>query len=174
MGLPPPPSVPSFPAGYAPFAADFGNWVTAPLSSCAGGVIFRAQQTTFQAVTAVTWTPLRMTALEDPAGGWDGPDMKWNVPAGYDGWYTVTVGVNVAAGAGLQLQAGLYVSSIPVTMASVPTYSANAGGAFGEAAVFLAGGADWVQPLIWSSANADTDCSTQGRFPFMEIAFEST
>lgn len=173
--LPPPPTVPAFPAGYSAQAADFTDWITGPLWFSAAGVIFRGQQTTPQSTGAHgTWNPLRLTAVDDVAQGWNAGERLWMPPPGYDGWYTVTIGTNVQAGAALQLEAGIAVSGVLIELADVATFSAVMGGAVGEATVYIAGGVDWIQPMIWSSVETTTDCSTPGRFPFMEIAFEST
>ena len=170
-----PPSIPGFPAGYKPVQLDFEKWITDPLAAPAYGVIFRAEQTTAQSTgLAGVWTPLRMTARENPFGGWDGPSMKWTAPEGWDAWYTITVSVNVQQGAAVQVQAGITVSGVLLNLGSSLTYTANMGGQTGEATLFLAGGTDWVQPMIWSSGETDTDCSSNGRYPSMEIAFEST
>ena len=176
------PAVPVFPAGYAPLPADFTTWITSTLGFAAQGVVFRAEQRTQQGTGSggAFTTMVYDTILEDPAGpsgttgfGWNSATNRWIPP--YTGWYEVTIGTNVIATAGSPtIEAAVNLTGVTYELSETPTYSANVGGSFGSALVFCAGGSDYIGAYIMSSATTTTDCTTAGRYPFIEITFEST
>lgn len=175
MPLYPPPPPILIPDGYAPQASDFTGWATRPLGFCATGIAFRAEQHAPQSTGAGgAFTVLDYdTVLEDPFTGWSAANFWWLAP--YDGWYEVLVGANVTATAGNpDIEAALFLSGTQVELAQVPTYSANMGACSGQGWVYAAAGVDTIQGVIYSSATTTTDCSTAGRYPYMEISFAST
>lgn len=168
----PPPAVPVFPDGYAPGPSDFDSWVQAPLGGLTYGVVFRAQQTSNQALSTSGFSTLTFdTVLEDPWGGWNAAINQWSAP--FTGWYAVTVSCSVStASVQLQVAVGLSnVSKYATTDVTVP--GAVLGGSAAWAKVPMSGGNDFITGLAGVSGAASTDVSAPGRYPSIEISFEN-
>lgn len=173
MSLPAPPSTPVFPAGYSPVPADFDSWVQGDLGFLTGSIVFRGKQTVQQAITpAATFVVLSLdTVLEDPYSGWNASLNRWAAP--YTGWYEVTVFSSVATQAVI-LQTAVELTNTQQFIGSGFTQlAATLGGGSTSQIVPMIGGTDYVQAMAWTSAASDTDVSSQGRQPSMEITYVS-
>lgn len=96
MPLLQPPTIPTFPAGYAPTPADFTGWAQNPFSFLAAKTVLRVRQTTAQAMTGSYSIVQFDTVDEDTYGGWSGsPYYFYN--AVVSGWYFTVVTVAFAA-----------------------------------------------------------------------------
>lgn len=177
----PVPSVPAFPAGYAPVAADFTTWVTDPFTYLATPTVFRGQLQASKAVSTYTLMQLD-TILEDPYGGWSATATgsqaaySWLTPAGCSGWYEITLTAFTANPGSTtdQLQALVYLNGSYYAQTS-DSWGVN-GGASGSSGVVplpLLGGVDYVQMYIYSTASVNTP-ATAGQYPAMEIAWLTT
>lgn len=174
----PPPVVPVFPAGYAPYAADFDQWYdTAGFFQ--NRVVFRGRQTvsatTLPDTGAVTLITID-TVDEDPYNGWSTLAHEWTPPAGYSGWYEVTgtlATVALAAGDEIRpLLGGTYTLDLATALGATSV----AAGAEGWAAVYLVGGQDFVSlagALYNASANVNTSIAA-GSQSSLEIIWLST
>lgn len=175
----PAPLVPAFPAGYPPQQADFTTWWQDTSAFLQNKVVARVSQS----VTATTLPHSGVqtvigfdTILEDPYAGWVGsPFYEWRPPAGYSGWYQVTITVRTGFASGADLY--VYVNT-PALGASAPVgglqlaNSVNAG-VSGTFTTYLVGGQDAVQgvaSLVNSGADIGTSL-TAGQQSTMEVAW---
>jgi hypothetical protein len=172
------PVVPVFPAGYGPQASDFNTWWYETASFFQNGVVFRASQTTTAtslpssgATTVIGYDNI----IEDPYSGWNSGTHSWGPPAGYSGWYQVTMTIRTVTLANLvSIQAhikGTWTYNLTLAQGN-STASAGVSAAFG---VYLIGGQDTVQAagsIGNSGVNVNTDL-TAGQNSTLEITFLS-
>lgn len=183
MALPTDPVVPAFPAGYAPFAADFTTWVTTPLSFLAGPPAFRGQLTNATSIGAgaTVLAPLNSIA-EDPYGGWSAsatsyqPAYSWLCPSGCSGWYDVSLsGLTTASSSTTSaMKAIIYLSGVQYAQVAAGWQpNGHSAGASGGCQVPMLGGIDYVQMYLFSSVAVSTPTTT-GQTPTMELAWISS
>jgi hypothetical protein len=175
-----PPSVPGFPAGFGPQATDFGTWVFRNFAFFQNGVVLRASQATTATTlpdTAVSTKIAYDSILEDPYSGWNASTHLWTPPAGYSGWYQVTVTIRTATLADLvNLQpalAGTWTYGLGILQAQGA--GTPGGGASGTFTVYLTGGQDTVGGacgLYNSGSNVSTSL-TAGQQSALEIVWVS-
>lgn len=168
-------SIPVFPAGYAPLAADFTTWVQDNFGFISAGVLFRAQQTTGggQALTSGGFNVLQYNSvLEDPWGGWTAGTWEWAVPV--TGIYEITVTGMTTASSQWDSGAVRISGTTFVQGEDALCPSGTAGGGICSVIVPLVAGFDYVQGGLVVSASATTDTTSAARFPSMEIALVST
>jgi hypothetical protein len=173
----PAPIVPVFPAGYDPQQADFTTWWYDVASFLQNRVVARVSQTTTATTlpsSGANTTIAYDTVAEDPYSGWNAAAHAWGPPAGYSGWYEVTITVRTAAvAANVDLYIGLggtYTEKLASVLAS-----AGGGGAECVFAVYLTGGQDTVTAmaeLLNSGSNVNTNL-TAGQQSTMEIVWLS-
>ena len=182
----PVPSVPDFLAGFGPQQSDWQSlWVNAA-AFFQQRVIFRATQsgtaTTLPSsgsITTITYDNI----LEDPYSGWSASTHRWTAPAGYSGWYQVTVTVWVTAPSSAQVVLEPYVQTTaaasniaqgyPLTAVVTGTSAAAAEGTFYP---YLTGGLDAVYgaaAIKNASASVSTDL-TAGTQSSLEICWVSS
>lgn len=180
----PAPSVPDFIAGFGPQQSDLQSLWVSPAAFFQQKVVFRATQTT----TATTISSSGATAyieydniIEDPYSGWDATNKNWAAPAGYSGWYlvTVTVWVTAPGATGVVLAphvtgsaASNAASGYPLACICLPD---DAAGAESYWYVYLAGASDAVgggAAIYNASANVTTDL-TAGQNSSIEIIWIS-
>lgn len=173
MTMPTPPSTPVFPAGYSPVPSDFDGWVQNDLGFLTGSVVFRGKQTVQQPITpGGTFVVLSLdTVLEDPYSGWVPSLNRWEAP--FTGWYEVTVFASVATQAVILQTAVDITNAIQYIGSGLTLNSSTLGGGCTSVLVPMIGGTDYIQAQAETSAAADTDVSSQGRQPSMEITFVS-
>jgi hypothetical protein len=173
----PPPFVPAFPAGYGPQASDFATWWYQNAAFLQNRVVFRASQTTTattlpdsQAITTIGYD----NVLEDPYSGWDPGTFLWTPPAGYSGWYQVTMTIRTGTLAGLvNLRASL-AGSYTYQLTCLQGSSTD-GGVSATYGVYLTGGQDnagAAGQLLNSGANVDTSL-VSGQESTLEICWLS-
>jgi hypothetical protein len=173
----PPPFVPVFPAGYGPQATDFGTWWANNAGFLQNRVVFRASQTTTAtslpdsgAVTTIGYD----NVLEDPYSGWDSGTFLWTPPAGYSGWYQVTMTIRtVALSALVNLRASL-AGSYTYQLTCLQGSSTD-GGVSATYGVYLTGGQDSAGAagqLLNSGSNVNTSL-TAGQNSTLEICWLS-
>lgn len=177
----PPPVVPVFQPGFCPQQADFTSLWQNTAAFFQNRVVARVSQTTTPttlpssgALTVIGFD----TVLEDPYSGWTGsPSFQWGPPAGYSGWYQVTITVRT----GFATSVDLYVYlNTPALGASAPVTGAQlasnvSAGASGTFTTYLVGGQDAVQGaarLQNSSANVGTSL-TAGQQSTLEVVWLS-
>lgn len=170
MTLPAPPAIPSFATGFTDTTpAYFDGLVQAPLSFLAGQVVFRAHQTSGQALTTSFEFITYDTVDEDPYSGWSGSAFAWTPP--YTGWYSVTTTCSVST-ASVSLRVAVGQTG---TLLYEGTGALLAGAVLGEgsaaAVVLLAGGTDFITGQALASGACSTDTSSPGRFPSLEITY---
>lgn len=174
----PAPSVPVFSAGYGPSQADFDNWWYNVAGFLQNRVVFRATQTTTAtslpdsgASTVIHFDDV----LEDPYSGWDGSTYMWTPPAGYSGWYQVTLLVRtaeVAANVNLRpILAGTYGQALATAMGA-DTSGAGVSGTF---TVYLVGGQDTIGGAceLLNSGSAVNTSLTSGQRSALELVWLS-
>lgn len=172
----PPPTVPVFPAGYQPQQADFTAWWYDNLGFFQTKVVLRARQAT--AATSLpasgAITPIVYDTIdEDPFAGWSVSQNGWIPPAGYSGWYQVTITLftnPVPTGAAIRALIG---GSNSFDLATNPASSVHTGGAEGQSTVYLIGGQDLVRGSgsLLNSASAVTTSILGGQQSSMEIVW---
>lgn len=144
----PAPTVPTFPAGYGPQQADFTNWWVNNALFLQTRVVFRAAQSvSVQSIpSSGANTTLRFdNVAEDPYAGWNGSTFMWTPPAGYSGWYGVTVTPQLAAGAaGNVIETHLVGTAGGFTVASSQMSASHASGEEGTFPVYMVGGQDTI------------------------------
>lgn len=170
-------SIPVFLDGYKPVQADFTSWIQNTLGFLTDGVVFRARQTTAQALAAGANTVEYQAIDEDPYGGWSAsgtaeqPAYSWLAP--YTGLYQVTVTTGYAASANWAQTGVLITGSLAVaTQQGSPGISGPTAGAGGMVTVPMTGGADYVQVNV-NLATAEDTVITAGSEPSVEIALIS-
>jgi hypothetical protein len=174
----PPPVVPVFPAGYQPVQADFTRWWYSVLG-------FFQNKPVFRAVQAASTTPIPTggvltqigydTVLEDPYQGWNTVQPgAWSPPAGYSGWYQVTVTLytqDLPSGADIRaLVGGTYTQDLGTT----PGPTGHFAGVEGQFVIYLIGGQDFVYgaaELFASSSVSTADAA--GQMSSMEVLWLS-
>lgn len=167
--LPPPPAIPSFAAGYGYTPTFMDALVQAPLTFLCSQIVFRAHDTSNQALSTSFSNLTYDTVDEDPYSGWNASSHQWLAP--YTGWYSVTVTCSVAT-AGVSLR-------VAVGQSGAAQYEGTgallAGAVLGEgsaaAVVLLAGGTDFITGQALASGACSTDTSSPGRFPSLEITY---
>ncbi len=170
LGLLAPPSIPVFPAGYAPVPGDFGNWVQSTLGFVTQKICFRAHQSVAQTLTSGVVT--LDVVDEDPYGGWTaGGSNKWTAP--FTGWYEVTVTVMASAGSGWLSASMAVTGGTRFDGDSVLTTSGNTGGATASQYVPMIGGQDFVTPECHASGSFTTEVIVPGRCSDMQIVYLS-
>jgi hypothetical protein len=174
------PAVPVFPAGYCPQQADFSTWWYQVAGFLQNKVVARVSQATTAtslpssgAVTVIGFD----TVAEDPYSGWNATSHEWAPPAGYSGWYQVTLTVRTAPMTGVDLYTYMVQTSSGGQTPAVGVQGAsNVGaGASGTWTVYLTGGQDAVQGaagLEHASAAVSTSL-TAGQQSTMEIVWLS-
>lgn len=147
------PSVPDFLAGYGPQQSDWQSlWVNAA-AFFQQRVVFRATQATTPttlpssgAVTVIAYDNI----IEDPYSGWNATLHQWFAPAGYSGWYQVTVTVWVVAPTAQQAVLQPYItggaasdlaSGIALNATVIPEAAAGSEGTYYP---YLVGGQDSI------------------------------
>lgn len=172
------PVVPVFPAGFGPQATDFSTWWYQTASFLQNGVVLRVDQesaATSLPSTGATTTIAFDTVLEDPYSGWSASTHLWTPPAGYSGWYQVTLTVRTVTLANL---VDLRPALVGTTTYNLTTVQGNSNAGAGCSATFvvpLIGGQDSVGgacQLLNSGANINTSL-TAGQRSTMEIVFVS-
>jgi hypothetical protein len=181
------PHIPAFQAGYAPFAADLTADITTPFSALCYSPLFRGEVQSAQSITATTNTVLQYTSLEDPYGGWSStatgsqPANSWLAPAGWSGWYEITINNRINGNATTQIiecmlfgGTGAGAGTLEQEMAgnASPANASIPGGASGPAWVYLTGGQDFVQGAIWTGLAATAN-TTVGQRCDIEVAWVS-
>ena len=172
------PVVPVFQAGTGPQAADMNTLWYQTASFLQNRIVFRASQVTTATTlpsSGATTTIGFDSVLEDPYSGWTGsPTFAWTPPAGYSGWYQVTMTVRTAAPANLvDLRPALVTTTATYNLNNVQGCSLTSAGACATFAVFLVGGQESVSgacQLLNSGANVLTDL-TAGQNSTMEIVW---
>jgi hypothetical protein len=175
----PVPSVPFFPAGYRPQQADLNSWLHDPFAFLENRVVARVRQAvTAQALpSSGAGTVLEFdTVDEDPLGGWTPSAWSWGPPAGWSGWYEVTVTLySQPLAAGGAIRPGLVTPETSASVAVQYPGAGNNGGACGASWFYLIGGQDSVQAtgsLLNASANVNTDIAS-GQQSGMEVTWIS-
>jgi hypothetical protein len=113
------------------------------------------------------------TVDEDPYGGWNSGTHLWQPPAGYSGWYQVTLTVRIVSPAALVDLRPALVGSATYNLTTVESQSGAGGGASATFAVYLTGGQDTVggaAQLINSGAAVNTSL-VAGQQSGMEIVY---
>lgn len=176
------PVVPAFPAGYAPLQSDFATWWYQNASFLQNRIVARVSQTTTATTLPASGADTVIdfdTVLEDPYSGWVGsPFWEWRPPAGYSGWFEVTVCVRTAAvPAGADLQVNVYN---PALSTVVPAQCAQAGDNFGAGVcgswtTYLVGGQDSVAAAasLLNSGSAVNTSLTAGQQSTMQVVWLS-
>lgn len=168
-------SIPVFPAGWAPSDSDMTGWVTNPLSFCTSGVVFQAEQTATQSLTANTYSGNTITfdtVIEDPYSGWSPITDQWTAPQ--TGWYEMIATVGLAAAAG-SLGVAFIISGTRYEMSIMPMSSLNTSATTSHWIAHLLSGIDTASVAVnpigagpYSTANGVTVRSS------FEISFLST
>jgi hypothetical protein len=178
----PSPSVPDFLAGFGLQQSDLQSlWVNAA-AFFQQRVIFRATQTTTAttlpssgAVTTIAYDNI----IEDPYGGWSASTHKWTAPAGYSGWYQVTVTVWAATPGAINTVlspfaggSAAYNPNSGVPLAGVPIPNSPAG-VEGSWYLWLTGGQDatWGAGAILNSGSNVLTNLTAGEQSSLEITW---
>src|SRR5260370_42086454 len=86
---------PVFAAGFPYLNTDMNNGVRQPLAFCSQKTLFRARQTTLQAIGVVNTTLTSWTVDYDPQSGWVGGSNWYLVP--FTGFYETTFQLASAA-----------------------------------------------------------------------------
>jgi len=170
-------SIPVFPAGYKPVQSDFTAWIQNTLGFLTDGVVFRARQTSSQALSGASNIMQYQAIDEDPYSGWsatataDQAAHSWLAP--YTGLYQVTVTTGYAASANWA-ETGVLLTGVLTVAAQQgsPGISGPTAGAGGMVTVPMTGGADYVQ-VSMSIATAESTVITAGSEPSVEIALVS-
>jgi len=170
-------SIPVFPAGYKPVQSDFASWIQDTLGFLTGGVVFRARQTTAQALSGGANIMQYQAIDEDPYSGWSAvatgsqPAYSWLAP--YTGLYQITVTTAFAA-SNNWTDAGALLTGTLITLSECATTNLSGvpAGAGGMVTVPMTGGADYLQVNV-AVANADDTVITAGSEPSVEIALVS-
>jgi hypothetical protein len=170
--------VPVFPAGYQPQQADFLGWWYQTAAFMQNRIVFRADQATTATTLPSSGAPTLITydnVLEDPYSGWSAGTHLWTPPAGYSGWYHVTITVRIANNGALvdlrPMLAGTYTYTLG--LAQTANISSSSAGASGTYRVYLIGGQDGIgaqAELLNASAGANTFL-TAGQRSTLEIAW---
>ena len=171
-----PPSLPVFPPGYGPLAADFKSRVQRSMAYCSQPVLFRAEQHATQAIGASTFTPIAYdTVLEDVWKGWSAvatsaqPAYSWLVP--WDATYRVTFRYlqnSLSALHGHDPAFGVSGVNPAQEGGAVP-------GAGGDATALLpliAG--DYLQFLAWCNVSMNTSAGGAGQYASVEVTASQT
>lgn len=172
------PVIPYFPAGYQPLNTDFDGWIQAPLAFLTSRVVFRAEQSSAQALTnnANTLIPFN-SVLEDPFSGWNSGASQWLCPAGYGGLYNVTLTISAQSNASnpvLQSRIGVDTAAqVYCTCKTVVPSGGAAGIASGSQPVQLFGGADSVQGYGFIIGAAGNVATTAGQRCTLTISWIS-
>jgi hypothetical protein len=174
-------SIPVFRAGYAPVQADFTSWIQDTLGFLTDGVVFRARQTTAQALSGATNYMQYQAIDEDPYSGWSAaetpgqPAYSWIAPV--TGLYEITVTTGFApssnwAQIGVFLNTTLIVAGIAGS-AGIGGLDAGIGGTV-TVPMTAAGlyGGDYVQVNMHIQTAEDT-VITAGSEPSVEITLIS-
>ena len=180
----PAPSVPDFIAGFGPQQSDLQSLWVSPAAFFQQKVVFRATQATTATTlpSAGTTTAIAYdNIIEDPYSGWDAGESNWSPPAGYSGWYLITVTVWVTAPGATQVvlvphiagsAAGNAVNGYPLACVVLPN---GASGAESFWYCYLEGGSDAIAgaaAVLNSSSNVTTDL-TAGQNSSIEIIWIS-
>jgi hypothetical protein len=174
----PPPTVPVFIAGYQPLQADFTGWWYDVLGFHQNRPVFRAEQATTTTTIPGDGANFPIgfdTVLEDPYDGWGLVTANaWSPPAGYSGWYQVTVTAYVhdlpSAGSVRATIGGTYTQDLGTTAGPTSHYA----GVEGQFVVYLIGGQDtvWGGVELFASSSGSTS-DTAGQLSTMEILWLS-
>lgn len=179
----PAPGVPDFTAGYGPQQSDFQSWWVNAAAFFQQRVIFRALQSTTATSIPDTGNPTTIgfdDVLEDPYSGWDDVHYTWTPPAGYSGWYMVTLQVFMAAApGGTSITLSTYVEQnggVTLFPLASTTIAGAAMGNGGAQYVYLTGGQDIVAgKAAIQNAAASLDTSvTAGQQSAIEIVWISS
>lgn len=182
MATYPPPVVPDILAGFGPQQADMaGLWVE-PASFFQNRIVARVSQTsttTSLPSSGNATTVAFDTVIEDPYSGWSAGSFNWTPPAGYSGWYQVTLTVIVSApgATGVTLQLNLLYGGVSTGKISGCLQPNATGGCSGEFLIYLTGGQDAVagQAAVKNSGSAvSTKDTPAGQQSTMEIVWIST
>ena len=157
-----PPVIPVFPAGYSPQQSDFTAWIQESTGYLTAGIVFRAEQTVAQSLTAATYANMAFGQVsEDPFSGWSAtatanqPANSWLAP--YTGWFRVTFRYTVGATSAWLDAALSLTGGFPLTEnESVLVPAAYPGGAGLSLVVAMIGGTDYLQFQARSSSSATT------------------
>jgi hypothetical protein len=176
----PPLQVPSFAAGLGPQASDMNTWWYSTAGFMQNRVVARlSQSVSAQSLpsSGANTTIQFDTVIEDPYSGWQGsPSYAWEPPAGYSGWYQVTITIRtVALPTLVDLFAGLG-GTYSDKLVSIQGAQDVGAGASARFAVYLVGGQDTVTAvceLLNSGSNENTSI-TAGRQSTMEITWLSS
>lgn len=175
------PSVPDFPAGSGPQQPQFQSWWTGPSTFFLDRIIARVTQQSSSTTlpdSGDAVTILFDTVVEDPYSGWDASTHSWFPPAGYSGWYMVTlrVGIDNTAGANVALTLQLntsYTTYPDLVWVNLPSGDCSACAAL---PVFLTAGQDGVAGAasIQNSSSALSTVTTTGFYPTLEVVWLSS
>lgn len=175
------PSIPHFVAGTGLQQPGMETLWVSPATFFEDRVVFRADQlvtaTSLPSSGAVTKIAYD-NVIEDPYSGWSPTNYWWTAPAGYSGWYQVTVTVCTVAPAAEEIilipyLASAIIGNIPVAGVVLPEEAAGAAGTW---YVYLVGGQDAIHgaaAINNASANLDTDL-TAGQNSTLEVVWCST
>lgn len=174
----PTPQVPYYISGANPQQGDIYSLVTNPMSFYQQRMVLRVRQTVTgtSLPAAGTNTVIAFdTVDEDPYSGWSSGSHSWTPPAGFSGWFAVTISLfgpsnghnNIFLATSVSM-AGFgsgVLGVLPVLGATVP------GGVAGMVWGYLIGGQDAVQGFgqIINSAAAFVLGTTTGQQSSMEI-----
>jgi hypothetical protein len=173
-----PPLVPVFPAGYGPQASDFDTWWYQNASFFQNRIVFRADQenaATSLPDSGASTTIAYDTVLEDPYSGWNASTHLWTPPAGYSGWFQVTVTIRtVALGTLVGLRPAL-TGTWTYHLDSVQGASAGGAGASATFRVYLTGAQDNAGGAcqLLNSGSAVNTSLTAGQRSTLEIVWIS-
>jgi hypothetical protein len=183
----PSPGVPDFIAGYGPQQSDFQSWWVNSAAFFQQRVIFRALQSTTATTLPDSGDAVNIEfddVLEDPYSGWDSVHHTWTPPAGYSGWYLVTLTVIMAAAPSassitlstyVEQNGGVILFPLASTVLAGGSGAATCGNG-GAQYVYLTGGQDIVAgKAAIQNAAAGLDTSvTAGQQPAIEIVWISS
>jgi hypothetical protein len=172
--------VPVFAAGYDPQQADFTTWWQNPALFFQYGIVARVSETitpTTLPSTGVATTIGFDTVAEDPYSGFNSTTAAWTPPAGYSGWYQVTLTVFSSAPVAnlVTFQPQLAGSSTYTRLQAIEGSSATSRpvGCSATFGVYLFGGVSSVngQCRVLNSASNVVTGTTAGQNSTMEITW---
>jgi hypothetical protein len=175
MTTPPAPTLPVFKPGYMPSDADLNTWWYDNAWFLSTRVVFRARQiSTAQSIPyGAQDTPIQFDTIdEDPYGGWNPANYRWQAPV--SGWYQVNVlaflsGLVSGASVTPQILTGAYIYNVAQNLPS----TGHNGGARGTFAVYMTGGSDSVAGAVTVTNTGVTTSILSGQRSAMEITWLS-